>query len=299
MRNFPWFAVGAWVFVSLSFAGPPDSWQVLERPPIRIHYQQGNGSEARLLADEGMPVLQTVEADLGLEAKGPLEVKILPPGDAGAGLDGGAPHWAVGYVSGGSTEVVLRGSWVRTYPFGDLLSLFAHETTHALLNTLPTAGTLPRWFHEGLAVSESRHWSLRDAFALGTTVLIGRPTPLAQLTRSFPSEDSEARAAYAESFHFVSYLQREHGPEAVRKILLEMKRGATFQDAFRLALGSDLTTVEAAWRRQVNFAYRWIPALTSTGVLWMVITVLVLVGRLARVRRDRAILESWSRHGLD
>jgi hypothetical protein len=195
--------------------------------------------------------------------------------------------------------VVLRGSWIRTYPFGDLLSLFAHETTHVLLDTVPRADTLPRWFHEGVAVMESRHWSFRDAFTLGTTVLVGRPTPLSQLTRSFPADDSAARAAYAESFHFVSYLERTHGPGAVRRILQSMQEGAEFPEAFRLAMGRDLASEEAAWRDRVNFAYRWIPALTSTGVLWMGITLLVLLGRIARLRRDRALLDSWKQQGLD
>ena len=275
-------------------------WQVLDRPPVRISYQQGNGTEAQLLAGQAGGVLQAVEGDLGLQVQGPLEVRILPAGAApGAASDDGAPHWAVGYVRSGSREVVLRGSWIRTYPFGDLLSLFGHETTHVLLDTVPRADTLPRWFHEGVAVMESRHWSFRDAFTLGTTVLVGRPTPLAQLTRSFPSEDSDARAAYAESFHFVSYLEREHGPGAVRRILQSMQEGAEFPQAFQLAMGRSLASEEAAWQSRVNFAYRWIPALTSTGVLWMGITLLVLLGRIARLRRDRALLDSWKQQGLD
>ena len=275
-------------------------WQVLEHPPVRILFQQGNGSEAQLLAGEAGGVLATVENDLGLTMAGPLDVRILPARrGAGAEAQDGAPHWAAGFVRGGSREVVLRGSWVRTYPFGDLLSLFGHETTHVLLDTVPRADTLPRWFHEGVAVMESRRWSFRDAFTLGTTVLVGRPTPLAQLTDSFPGDDSAARAAYAESFHFVSYLERKHGPGALRRILARMQEGAAFPDAFRLALGRSLPMEEAAWRDRVNFAYRWIPALTSTGVLWMGMTLLVLLGRLARIRRDRALLESWKQQGLD
>jgi peptidase MA superfamily protein len=275
-------------------------WQVLDHPPVRIYYQQGNGTEAQLLAGEAAAVLKQVESDLGLEVEAPLDIRILPARETpGVGSDDGAPHWAVGYVKSGSREVVLRGSWVRTYPFGDLLSLFAHETTHVLLDSVPRAESLPRWFQEGVAVMESRHWSFRDAFALGTTVLVGRPTPLAELTRSFPSDDSAARAAYAESFHFVSFLEREHGPGAVRRILEGMKQGAEFPEAFRRALGRDLPSVEAVWRSRVNFAYRWIPALTSTGFLWMGITLLVLLGRIARLRRDRALLDSWKQQGLD
>ena len=49
----------------------------------------------------------------------------------------------------------------------------------------------------------------------------------------------------------------------------------------------------------MNFAYRWIPALTSTGVLWAGITLLVLLSRMARRRRDRVLLENWKERGLD
>jgi hypothetical protein len=277
-----------------------EAWQVLEQPPVRIVFQPGNGSEAQILAAQAGGVLRTVEGDLGVKLEGPLEVRILPAGKGDdSGPAEGARHWAVGFVRGGSREVVLRGSWVRAYPFGDLLALFGHETTHILLDTVPGAQTLPRWFHEGVAVMESRHWSFTDAFTLGSTLLVGRPTPLAQLSATFPADDAAARAAYAESFHFVSFLEREHGPGAARRILDRMKEGASFADAFSAVAGRSLPQEEGIWRDRVSFAYRWIPALTSTGVLWMVITLLVLLGRLARIRRDRRLLESWKLQGLD
>ena len=289
-----------WAGLLLVGAVWAQEWRIVDRPPVRIFYQQGNGSEAQVLAQGAPGVLAEVERDLGLEAGGGFTVRILPPREAaGVGSADGAPHWAVGYVRDGSREVVLRGESVRSYPFGDLLSVFAHELTHVLLGTVPRAESLPRWFHEGVAVMESRHWSLRDVFALGTMVLVGPPTPLQDLTRSFPSDDAAARTAYAESFHFVSYLEREHGPDAVRRILAKMKEGMIFPEAFRLAIGRDLSAEEAAWRDRVNFAYRWIPALTSTGVLWAGITLLVLLSRMARRRRDRVLLENWKERGLD
>ncbi|HEV8377050.1 MAG TPA: hypothetical protein VGR38_12540 [Candidatus Polarisedimenticolia bacterium] len=298
MRIQLWIAAFA---LGLAGAVPAQAqeWKVVEHPPIRILYQQGNGAEAAVLARGAPAVLAQLEEDLGIREEGPFVIRILPSRGPGEASDEAAPHWAVGYVRGGSREVVLRGVWVRTYPFGDLLSLFGHEMTHVLLNTLPAAESVPRWFHEGLAVMESRRWSFRDAFALGTTVLVGRPTPLSRLSRSFPSEDDAARAAYAESFHFVSYLEREHGPGAIRRILDRMRAGASFPQAFREALGRDLATEETAWRDHVNFAYRWVPALTSTGVLWMGITLLVLASRIARIRRDRNLLETWKRQGFE
>ena len=286
------------IVAGLAFASFParaQEWLETRRGPIRILYRQGNGAEASSLARGIPPVLADIEKDLGLPLPGEIVVRILPPGDPGSE----APHWAVGYVRGGSREIVLRGDLIRTYPFGDLLSLFGHEMTHVLLNTLPAAGTIPRWFQEGVAVWESRRWSLSDAFALGSLVLIGRPTPLHSLSGSFPEDAAAARAAYAESFHFVGSLERDFGPGALRRIVAEMKAGAPFPEAFRRALGRSLHQQESDWLRRVNFTYRWIPALTSTGALWMLITAMVLLGRLARRRRDRDLLERWKQQGLE
>src|SRR2546427_6338050 len=151
-----------WAGLLLVGAVWAQEWRIVDRPPVRIFYQPGNGSEAQVLAQGAPGVLAEVERDLGLEAGGGLTVRILPPREAaGAGSADGAPHWAVGYVRDGSREVVLRGESVRSYPFGDLLSVFAHELTHVLLGTVPRAESLPRWFHEGVAVMESDRKSTR------------------------------------------------------------------------------------------------------------------------------------------
>jgi len=278
-----------------------EEWNVVDRPPFRVLYREGNRTEARALAERAPGILADLERDLGLRLSGSVTVRILPPRrPASPGGEAGAvPRWAVGYVPGGSGDVVLRGDLVRSYPFNDLLSLLGHELTHVLLNSLPAgAGPLPHWFSEGVAVAESRRWSFRDAFTLGTRLLAGPPPRLETLSASFPSDEGAARAAYAESFNFIAYLEREHGPGAVRRILAEMAAGARFREAFRRGVGRDLAEVERGWRDRVNFAYRWVPALTSTSVLWMGITILVLLGRLAKRRRERAIQEAWERQGL-
>jgi hypothetical protein len=274
-----------------------EEWRTLEAGSIRILYRDGNRSEALRLAAAGPRVMTRLEDDLGLPAPAGLTVRILPV-VPGPGEGSTAPHWAVGYVSGGSATVVLRGDLVRSYPFQDLLGLFAHEVVHVLLGTLPPgSGEVPRWFHEGLAVAGSKRWSYRDAIALGTTVLVRSPASLESLSRTFPEAAPEARAAYAQAFSFVSFLERET-PGSVRGILRRMRGGVPFEPAFRDAVGFSLAAAEAKWRSRVNFAYRWIPAITSSGVLWIGITVLVLVSRLARRRRDRALQESWEREGL-
>ena len=277
------------------------AWERLDRPPFQFLFREESRPEAESLAAEAPRVLADLVRDLGVHPPPVISVTILPVSSAArsAGEGGGAPHWAVGFVRGSSSAVVLRGDLIRAYPFEDLLSLFGHEMTHVLLNSLPEGGgELPRWFHEGVAVMESRRWSFRDAFALGSTLVVGTPTPLDRLATSFPEEEGAARAAYAESFSFINFLEREHGPGAVRRVMIGMTIGEPFPEAFRRAVGIELGAAEAAWRDKVTWAYRWIPALTSTGVLWFAITVLVFLSRIAKRRRERALQEAWEREGL-
>lgn len=299
-RGALWMAIAAvLLFRALpAIAAESGGWESLQNPPFTIIYREGNGTEAKALAKRAPDVLADLERDLGLRLNGGVTLRILPPRRPDAG-EGSAPDWAVGYVGGGTEEVVLRGDLVRSYPFEDLLSLLGHELTHLLLDSLPGGrGALPRWFHEGVAVTESRRWSFRDTLALGTLLLAGPPPPLETLAGSFPAGEGAARAAYAESFNFIAYLEREHGPGTVRRILGGMKAGLGFPEAFRAATGRGLAEAERDWGGRVNFAYRWVPALTSTSVLWMAITLLVLLGRVAKKRRERAIREAWERQGL-
>src|SRR5437867_6082675 len=191
--------VGAWVAMSTilvfmvaggALGAEEAAWQRLDRPPFQFVFREESRPEAESLAAEAPRVLADLVRDLGVHPPAVISVTILPVsgGARSAGEGGGAPHWAVGFVRGSSSAVVLRGDLVRSYPFEDLLSLFGHELTHVLLNSLPaSSGRLPRWFQEGVALVESRRWSFQDAFTFGTTLLAGPPPRLESLATSFPA----------------------------------------------------------------------------------------------------------------
>ena len=112
------------------------------------------------------------------------------------------------------------------------------------------------------------------------------------MDRAFYASPSAARRAYASSFDFVSWARREHGEEVVSEIL---KRASTlpFPQAWEAATGDTLASSEASWRRGSLLVYRWIPALTGTTTLWIVVTLLTFLAATRRRARSRAILERW------
>ena len=99
--------------------------------------------------------------------------------------------------------------------------------------------------------------------------------------------------AYAIAGSFVRDLLDRYGPEAPPRILEGGAHGLSFEDAFFTATGTTLVSAEDSfWSRQ-TFWYRWVPVLTSSVTLWLLITLLALWAMRHRRRRDAAQRRVW------
>jgi len=69
--------------------------------------------------------------------------------------------------------------------------------------------------------------------------------------------------------------------------------GLSFDAAFEQATGTPIAAAEASfWDRQ-TFWYRWVPILTSSVTLWMLVTLLALWAIRRRRSRDAARRQAW------
>jgi 4-amino-4-deoxy-L-arabinose transferase-like glycosyltransferase len=88
-------------------------------------------------------------------------------------------------------------------------------------------------------------------------------------------------------------LFEREGPDVAARILAGVSRGLTFEEAFRAATGETLAEAEVSfWDRQ-TFWYRWVPVLTSSVTLWMLVTALALWAIRRRRARDAAQRRIW------
>ena len=70
-------------------------------------------------------------------------------------------------------------------------------------------------------------------------------------------------------------------------------RDLSFDEAFRRATGERLADAEQIFFEKDVFWTTWLPFLTSTGALWMAITILALVAIRRRRVRSQQMLEAW------
>ena len=73
--------------------------------------------------------------------------------------------WVVGLATGTSIVVIFPDR-IGSYPHDSLEAVVRHEIVHLALNTRAAGRALPRWFHEGTAVTVASGWRARDEMRL-------------------------------------------------------------------------------------------------------------------------------------
>jgi len=235
-----------------------------------------------------LPALQAALERAGLSLPATIHVTLLPNDDPGARS---VPDWLVGLASG-SQDIVIFPQRVLSYPYDSLESVVRHEITHLALDARAAGEPLPRWFHEGVAVSVDAGWSVSAQVRLLATML-QRPGT-AELARLFASgTESETRQAYLLSAVLVEDLRRRHGANAPGVIAARVATGVPFARAFELHTGE---TPDAASARAWNDYRRWVewlPAITSASATWALIIVLAFAAYTVQLRRRHQRRRRW------
>jgi hypothetical protein len=228
---------------------------------------------------------------VGLTRTGPpIRVILAAEGSGPAVL---VSPWVSGYAVSDRGLVVLMPQRVPRYPDSSIEDLLRHEVAHVLIARAAGHRPLPRWFHEGLAMIAGGSWGLDDRSRLTLALLADRPVSLAELEIRFGGGRGEVNRAYAVAGAFVRDLFERSGRQAASAILSGVARGLSFEEAFGAATGTSLAAAESAfWSRQ-TFWYRWVPVLTSSATVWMLVTLLALWAIRRRRARDAALRRGW------
>ncbi|TMQ69577.1 MAG: hypothetical protein E6K80_11205 [Candidatus Eisenbacteria bacterium] len=209
-----------------------------------------------------------------------------------ARIDQSAPEWAAGYMIPTLRIGAIRIDKASSYPYGTLESVLAHESAHLIVHDA-LAGRLPLWFDEAVATAQGRKWSAEDAWAYSRALLMADVPALADLDTAFHASAGEAEVAYVASFSFLSWSERRFGADVIPRVLhATMTR--PFPIAWQSVTRTTLGRSEAEWRRASLIRYRWIPLITASSTLWILISLLAVWAGLRRRARARAAREHWA-----
>ena len=232
-------------------------------------------------------------ARVGLNIPPQIRVALIAEDDVRARA---IPVWTVGLASG-QHDIAIFPERIGSYPYDSLESVVSHEVVHLALAAQAGNRPLPRWFHEGVAMSVERGWGVTSQVRF--LLAAGGSADLADVERLFNAgTQPESASAYLLAAALVSDLQQRHGAAVPGAIVDRVAHGAGFAEAFVLETGE--TPDETAAR--VWQIYRrwtsWIPAATSAFSLWIGILVLAVVAFLATLRKRWQRRRQWDREGL-
>jgi hypothetical protein len=203
------------------------------------------------------------------------------------------PGWISGFAVGAQSVAILFPARTPGYPDSNFEELVLHEIGHILVFRAAGGNEVPRWFNEGLALFVGRPWTLEDRSRVSWALLRRERTALNELDRFFGMNRAAARHAYALSGAFVQDMIQRHGSDSPAQILASVAAGIPFEASFEQAVGLSLSDAEQSFWSRFTFWYRWLPIITSSATLWIVITLLFLVAARLRRQRTAELMERW------
>jgi len=251
------------------------------------------GTAERIRGLDLQPLTRALER-AGLALPPLIQITLIPAADPRAGS---APGWIVALASG-RDRIVIFPDRVGRYPYDSLEAVVRHEIAHLALNARADDRPLPRWFHEGVAVSLESGWGLGPQLRLMTATL--RNPTIRDLDRLFASDaPSETARAYLLATALVDDVLGRHGPGLPGAIAARVATGMPFDRAFAIETGVSPDVAAArAWVTYIGWT-RWIPLLTSTSAIWAVIMTLAFLVFAIRLRRRWQRRRLWDDDDLD
>jgi hypothetical protein len=239
--------------LKLVYADDRFQWKTVAGDLVRVHWYQGDaafGAKALKLGEDEVAATSKL---LGVTESKPADFFVYADTNAFYDALGPGAHENVA----GTAYANIR-TLVGLIPPGQIddplvAVRIPHEFVHLVFDTASRNPyhSPPRWLNEGLAVYQSEGYGSSDRGAVEDAARAGTLIPLGGLTGQFPNGD-DFFLAYSESVSAVDYMIRSHGSDALVSLIRSYAGGRTDDEAFKAALGLDMTAFGAAWMDELG-----------------------------------------------
>ena len=224
----------------------------------------------------------------GLALPRRARITLVPNGDLRERI---TPAWVAGQAF--STDVIfVFPERISSYPHDSVETVVRHELVHLALNVRARDRPLPRWFHEGVAVSVASGWNLATEARLLWAA--AREPAIDDVSSLFRSDSHGGKTtAYLLAAALVEDIRRRHGPAVPGAIAGRVAAGAPFDEAFAAETGE--TPQQAALRAWGAYRgwSRWLPVATGSSAVWGMILAVAGLAFIVRRRRRAQRRRRW------
>ncbi len=233
---------------SIVYADDRFDWRTVSGELVRVHWYKGDDAFAAKALKLGEDEVRATSELLGVTETEPVDFFVYADvGDFYGALGPGA-HENVAGTAYANIRTLL--GLIPPGQIDDPLVAvrIPHEFVHLVFDTASRNPyhRPPRWLNEGLAVYQSEGDGQPDRAQVKDAARSGTLIPLDGLTGQFP-DGQDFFLAYAESVGAVDFMIRTYGPDALVSLIRSYADGRTDDEAFKAALGVDMTAFGTAW----------------------------------------------------
>lgn len=223
-------------------------FNIIETSNFYLYYRDNSKDNIHIILNNAEDSLSKLKEEFNFENNEKITVIIYPEYKEMANKIGlGNGTMAMGVYFGGIISILDPTKWIDTkYEGGENVDLkevynregpMVHELTHYIVDHL-TAGNVPIWFTEGLALYEeyiinNTEWASSKQYFEYYTI--------EEMEKSFNSLDEVK--AYRQSFLIVKYIGESYEKKALLNILKELGKGNTISQAIKKTIGIKIEDV--------------------------------------------------------
>ncbi len=195
------------------------------------------------------------------------------------------PEWGGGGATGPDTVIVPLGK-----PFvveRDLEQVVLHELVHCAIIRAARGVHVPRWFHEGVAMTLAGQIDMEEKVALARAALLNNLLPFERVDQVNAVSRESALLAYSQSHAAVLFLVEKYGIETIGLIIDAAAAEGSFDAAVGTTLGLSPPELHALLARAIRERYGLAYVLGDLMYVWILIFALAVVAFFV-VRHRRA-----------
>ncbi|MBU8920951.1 MAG: hypothetical protein KOO63_03740 [Bacteroidales bacterium] len=260
--------------------------------PYVFHFSERSRKMAveveRLICESAPDIAE----EIGLQDPGRIDVYIVPNRKDYNQLSGSKmPEWGEAFSDLVNRKIVIDARAVLRTP-RPLKTVIRHELSHIFL-VQKTGGTrCPTWFVEGIAMRQSREWTMSDQWNLMTSIWSGNLPDLEDLGGSFPRSAARASAAYRLSYAAVSRLL-ETRPEDLVTLLSFARDLGDFDRAFLLTFGETTGDFAEEFHLDLESRYNAAAPVFRSPPFWLMMAGLLILAYVLKKIRNRKRIREW------
>ena len=247
------------------------AWDSVDSPHFRVYYRENTSVEPDAIlqtAEKFYAELPRLTTRISDET---IKIWVCDTHKAfQASVHAPIQDWAVGCAFPLSRRIIIQNPKQIAIARLQLAQVLRHEIAHVLFGqyTQKAVKEIPLWFVEGIAMHLSKEWVPSRHGTLLKHVFTKSIMPLGELTDKFPSSQTGADLAYAQSQDALRWFVENNGSEPLWSIIDKLHTGLNLNDAFTMVLGYDLANFDRLWRESLPQRYHWASFLSSSYVFW-------------------------------